>query len=198
MDDLFPTQRYSRPGFRLHKLEVYNWGTFDSTTGHVHVVRPAGATTLLIGRNGSGKSTLIDALLTLLVKPGVRNFNVAAGAKKRERDERTYIKGAYERRSRDEDNRADVQFLRPGSSHYSALLACFRNELCDEVFTVAQLLYLNSEGRAEKIYCFSQDERSIASDLAHLETTERMKKQMRKMPVLVVWIVFQNGSTMIM
>ena len=180
MDDLFLTGRDPHSGFRLHKLEVYNWGTFDSTTGHVHTVRPAGATTLLIGQNGSGKSTLVDALLTLLVKPGVRNFNVAAGGQKRERDERTYIKGAYARFSRDEDNRADVQFLRPGGSHYSALLACFRNELRDEAFTVAQLLYLNSEGRAEKTYCFSQDERSIATDLAGLTTTERMKQQMKK------------------
>ncbi len=178
-DDQFLNQRDPIPGFRLHKLEVYNWGTFDSTNGHVHTVRPAGATTLLIGQNGSGKSTLVDALLTLLVKPGVRNFNVAAGAQKRERDERTYIKGAYARFSRDEDNRADVHFLRPDGSHYSVLLAYFRNELRDEAFTIAQVLYINSEGRAEKIYCFSQGERSIANDLAGLTTTERMKQQMK-------------------
>ena len=81
-------------GYRLHKLEVFNWGTFD---GQVFTVRPAGKSALLIGQNGSGKSTLVDALLTLLVRPGVRNFNVAAGAKKRERDEKTYLRGAYDR-----------------------------------------------------------------------------------------------------
>src|SRR5688572_4449441 len=83
-------------GYRLTKLEVFNWGTFD---GQVFTVRPDGKSTLLIGQNGSGKSTLVDALLTLLVRPGVRNFNVAAGAKKRERDERTYLRGAYDRGS---------------------------------------------------------------------------------------------------
>ena len=56
MDD--PSLIFSgkRPGFRLHKLEVYNWGTFDSSDGRVHSIRPEGATTLLIGQNASGKS----------------------------------------------------------------------------------------------------------------------------------------------
>src|SRR6185437_3688439 len=81
-------------GYRLVKLELFNWGTFDSTNGAVHSVRPEGATTLLIGQNGSGKSTMVDSLLTLLVRPVVRNYNVAAGAQKQERDERSYIKGA--------------------------------------------------------------------------------------------------------
>src|SRR5258708_3980092 len=140
MDDDMATERLKPPGFRLHKLEVYNWGTFDSTAGEVHTFRPAGNTSLLIGQNGSGKSTLVDALLTLLVRPAVRNYNVAAGAHKQERDERTYIKGAHGRSSRGEDNRAEVQLLRTGGSHYSALLACFRNERSDRTFTVALLL----------------------------------------------------------
>lgn len=169
-----------RPGYRLHKLEVYNWGTFDSTTGSVHTVRPCGATTLLIGQNGSGKSTLVDALLTLLVKPVTRNYNVAAGARKQERDERSYMRGACGRRSRDEDNRPDIQFLRPASGYYSALLACFRNEATGEAFTLAQILYLNAEGRAEKVYCFAPDERSIVDDCGGLTSMERLRQQMEK------------------
>jgi uncharacterized protein YPO0396 len=180
MDDLLLTEPAPGPGFRLHKLEVYNWGTFDSTDGRVHTVHPAGRTTLLVGQNGTGKSTLVDALLTLLVRPVVRNYNVAAGAKKQERDERTYIKGACGRFSRDEDNRAEVQYLRPGGSDYSALLACFRNEGRDETFTLAIVLYLNSEGRAEKVYCFAPGERSIAADCAGLASTERLRQQMTK------------------
>src|SRR5689334_18356661 len=112
MDDPH-TDPLPSPGFRLHKLEVYNWGTFDSPAGEVHAVRVDGQTALLIGQNGSGKSTLVDALLTLLVRPVVRNYNVAAGAHKQERDERTYVRGAYGRFSRGEDNRGEVQFLRP-------------------------------------------------------------------------------------
>jgi uncharacterized protein YPO0396 len=180
MDDDLAREPLKPPGFRLHKLEVYNWGTFDSTAGEVHTFRPTGNTSLLIGQNGSGKSTLVDALLTLLVRPAVRNYNVAAGAHKQERDERTYVKGAFGSFSRDEDNRANTQFLRPGGSHYSALLACFTDENRDQTFTLAVLLYLNSEGGAEKVYCFANGERSIAADCARIETTEKLRQQMEK------------------
>jgi uncharacterized protein YPO0396 len=179
MNDLFqmidPGGGY---GYRLHKLEVYNWGTFDSSRGNIHTVRPEGATTLLIGQNGSGKSTLVDALLTLLVRPVIRNYNVAAGARKQERDERTYIKGAYGRLGRDEDNRAEVQFLRANGNHYSALLACFRNDR-GEALTVAQVLYLNSDGRADKVYCLAPEEKSIATDCAGLKGTG-VRQQLEK------------------
>ena len=169
-----------RPGFRLHKLEVYNWGTFDSSSGNVYTVRTNGDVSLLIGRNGSGKSTLADAILTLLVRPGVRNYNVAAGAKKRERDERSYIKGAYDRRSRDADNQSDTQYLRPGNSHYSCLLAGFHNEDINKWFTVALLLYVTADGKAEKVYCFANDERSIAKDCAGLKKMEKLRQQMQQ------------------
>lgn len=142
----------------------------------MHVVRPC-ATTLLIGQNGSGKSTLVDALLTLFVRPVVRNYNVAAGAQKTERDERTYIKGAFDRRSRDEDNRAEVQYLRPDGRNYSTLLATFKNDRGD-AFTVAQVLYLGGDGGAEKVYAFAQGEKSIAEHCANLATTERVRQQM--------------------
>lgn len=65
MNDLLNVDQAWSHGYRLYKLEIYNWGTFDSSRGNIHTVRPEGATTLLIGQNGSGKSTLVDALLTL-------------------------------------------------------------------------------------------------------------------------------------
>src|SRR5690554_3482848 len=44
-------------GFRLQRLEVYNWGTFDK---RVWIMRPEGRNALLTGDIGSGKSTLVD------------------------------------------------------------------------------------------------------------------------------------------
>ncbi|WP_166820363.1 ATP-binding protein [Thalassoroseus pseudoceratinae] len=162
-------------GYRLHHLELTNWGTFDSTSaasrGLVYRLEPDGQTGLLIGENGSGKSTLVDALLTLLVRPAVRNYNVAAGAKKRERDERTYIRGAYDRRSRSEDGGSDVQFLRPDGKHYSVLLACFRNAQSERAISIAQVMHLNADGRVEKIYCFADAEKSIATDCSGLKSS---------------------------
>lgn len=177
MTELFATGEDACCGYRLEKLEVFNWGTFDSSQGNVHTVRPNGANTLLIGQNGSGKSTLVDAILTLLVRPVVRNYNVAAGARKQERDERTYIRCAYNRSGRSDDNHAEIQYLRPQGRHYSALLACFRNEQND-AFTLAQILHLKADGSVEKVYCFAPDERSIAEHCADLEGTERLRQQM--------------------
>jgi len=171
--------RVAEPGYRLHRLEVFNWGTFDGT---VHSLVLDGQTALLVGQNGAGKSTLVDALLTLLVKPGrTRNYNLAAGAGKTERSEKSYVLGAYDRRSQEESNRGDVRYLRSasvGSTTYSVLLACFRNAATGGVFTLAQVLYL-SDGSVEKVYCFADDERSIAKHCAGLKGMDRLLTEMK-------------------
>ena len=179
-DDLYLDESLNRGGFRLHKLEVKNWGTFDSTSGQVYTVRPNGKTALLIGQNGTGKSTLVDALLTLLVKPVIRNYNVAAGATKQERNERSYVKGAFDRRSRAQDHRADIQYMRPDNSHYSVLLACFRDEVTNDAFTIAQVLSLNTTGAVDKVYCFGLGEKSITADCAGLVRNGKIPQQLQQ------------------
>jgi uncharacterized protein YPO0396 len=69
-------------GFRLQRLEVFNWGTFD---GRVWTLRCEGRNALLTGDIGSGKSTLVDAVTTLLVPAHRVAYNKAAGADTRER-----------------------------------------------------------------------------------------------------------------
>lgn len=84
-----------RPGWRLKRLEIRNWGTFNN---QVHLVVPDAGWTLLVGENGSGKSTAADALRTLLVPPRLvkDSYNDASGAKKgRDRSRRSYILGAW-------------------------------------------------------------------------------------------------------
>jgi uncharacterized protein YPO0396 len=53
----------SLAGFRLARLEVFNWGTFDS---RIWTLNLQGKNALLTGDIGSGKSTLVDAITTLL------------------------------------------------------------------------------------------------------------------------------------
>ncbi|MDP1541517.1 MAG: ATP-binding protein, partial [Polycyclovorans sp.] len=77
-------------GFRLHRLEVFNWGTFD---GRVWILHPDGKNALLTGDIGSGKSTLVDAVTTLLVPAHRVAYNKAAGADNRERTLRSYVLG---------------------------------------------------------------------------------------------------------
>ena len=71
-----------RPGFRLARLEVLNWGTFDS---RVWQLDPGGETLLLTGDIGSGKSTLVDAVSTLMLPSHRIDYNKAAGAARKER-----------------------------------------------------------------------------------------------------------------
>lgn len=168
------------PGYRLQRLELFNWGTFDSTGGQVYSVTPQGQTTLLVGRNGCGKSTLVDALLTLLVRPSIRNFNVAAGAGKRERDERTYVKGAYDRGGDDDVSSGQLRFLRPRGSHYSVILAVFSSQGSGRSFTVAQVLYLTADQSVEKIYCMSEGERCIRDDFGGFEGTDSLVRLLKQ------------------
>jgi len=79
-------------GFRLHRIEVYNWGTFDQ---RISTLQLDGLNTLVTGENGSGKSTFVDALTTLLVPANRIAYNRAAGADTRERDLRSYVLGYY-------------------------------------------------------------------------------------------------------
>src|SRR6266550_4261045 len=124
-------------GFRLQRMEVYNWGTFNQ---HIWILNAAGGSSLLTGANGSGKSTLVDALLTLLVPPQKRTYNLASGSeKRRERDERTYIQGAWGKQKDLENNRSKPQYLRANDTH-SVLLAVFENATLQQTLTLVQVL----------------------------------------------------------
>jgi uncharacterized protein YPO0396 len=163
-------------GYRLHRLEVLNWGTFD---GLVHSMSLDGQTTLLVGQNGAGKSTLVDALLTLLVKPSkYRSYNLAAGAKQTERSEKSYILGAFDRRSQEETNRGEVQYLR-GHATYSVLLAVFRNRATNQAFTLAVILFLK-DGTPDRLYCFANEDRSIARDISGLKGVDKLAQEMKR------------------
>src|SRR5262249_19765917 len=71
-----PADTRPATGFRLERLELWNWGTFH---GEAQALEPRGGWALLVGDNGSGKSTAIDALRTLLVPPRMLNYNDASG-----------------------------------------------------------------------------------------------------------------------
>lgn len=167
----------ARPGFRLQRLEVRNWGTFHEK---VHLLDPGGHTALLIGENGSGKSTLVDAFLTLLVPKAKRNYNLSAGsAKRKERDERTYVLGAYGSESGSEESRAQTKFLRKAGDPPSILLAYFVNEATDDAVTLAQLLWVQDDD-VRKLFLVCRRERSIQKDFSGLGDSKGWKKMLRQ------------------
>ncbi len=77
-------------GYRLERLEVFNWGTFDE---RVWSLKLHGRNNLVTGDIGSGKTTLVDAVTTLLVPAQRVAYNRAAGAASRERSLRSYVLG---------------------------------------------------------------------------------------------------------
>src|ERR1700678_480471 len=79
-------------GFRLIRLELYNWGTFDQ---RVWSLAANAQNTLVTGDIGSGKSTIVDAITTLLLPANRISYNKAAGADAKERSLRSYVLGYY-------------------------------------------------------------------------------------------------------
>lgn len=145
-------------GFRLKRLELYNWGTFD---GQIWSMTTDGQTAVLTGQNGSGKSTVVDALLTLLVEGRQRNYNLASGAgSSRERTERTYVRGQYSRSRGDTAFEATANTLRGTDSH-SVLLAVFYDASQHRTVSLAQVFWISNVDRVEKRHYVASCELSI-------------------------------------
>lgn len=150
-------------GFRLERLEVYNWGTFD---GRVWTLTAKGANTLLTGDIGSGKSTLVDAVTTLLVPAQRIAYNKAAGADNRERNLRSYVMGYYKSERNEVSGASKPVALRDANS-YSVILGVFRNRGFDQTVTLAQVFWMTErQGQPARIYVGAESELSIAEDFA--------------------------------
>ena len=173
MSQLFETER---PGYRLQLLEIYNWGTFDSSNHKVFQFRPNGRTSLLVGHNGSGKSTLVDAITTLLGCN--RNYNLAAGAKSRERTAKSYIKGAYDQ-AVDESNMSVSRFLRPKGDKLTALSAQFYDEQLRKTFTLLQILYLRNGDSDDRVYAIMDEDCELADVLSGLTKSDEIRKHLK-------------------
>ena len=125
-------------GFRLTRLELYNWGTFDQ---RVWSLDANARNTLLTGDIGSGKSTIVDAVTTLLLPANRISYNKAAGADTRERSLRSYVLGYYKSERNEVTGTTKPVALRDGTK-YSVILGVFANEGYDATVTIAQVFWL--------------------------------------------------------
>ena len=150
-------------GFRLHRLEIYNWGTFD---GRIWTLRLGGENTLLTGDIGSGKSTLVDAVTTLLVPSQRVTYNKAAGADSRERSLKSYVQGFYKSERQETLGSAKPVPLR-GFNSYSVILGVFRNAGYDKTVTLAQVFWMkDASAQPARFYAACERDLSIASDFS--------------------------------
>lgn len=158
MANLFSEQS----GFRLKRLEMFNWGTFD---GEIYAMTPEGETSVLTGPNGSGKSTIVDALLTLLIESRQRNYNLASGASSsRERSERSYVRGEYSRSRGDTAFEAIANTLR-GTDAHSTLLAVFYDAAQNRTVTLAQTSWISGADKMDRRFCVAPMELTIAEHI---------------------------------
>lgn len=169
----------SLEGFRLKRLEVFNWGTFSG----IHVMELNGRTALLTGANGSGKSTLVDALITLLIPHRKRGYNLAAGtAKKSERDEKTYVEGYYGR-IRDEEGGAKIQRLRTGDT-YTVILGVFENLPKGQIISLAQVMW-PKDNKIAKIHVVAPRDLNIADHINFTGDISIFRKHIKPLGGLV-------------
>ncbi len=146
--DLRPNELLRSQQFRMHRLQVYNWGTFSG----LHDIPISERGFLIVGRSGAGKSTLLDAFSALLIPPRWIDFNAAARETERAGRDRnlvTYVRGAWAAQSDAASGEYAMRFLRTGST-FSALALSYRNGVGQEVVLV-QLFWIrgNANGNGD-------------------------------------------------
>lgn len=165
-------------GFRLQRLEVFNWGTFDRS---VYSLKLHGKNYLLTGEIGSGKSTLVDAVTTLLVPSHRVAYNKAAGAEGRERSLRTYVQGHYK------SERQEENLIRPKSvalrdlNSYSVILGVFYNEGYSKTVCLAQVFWIKDpNAQPARLYVVSEQDLSISADFSSFGSDiSNLRKKLR-------------------
>jgi len=166
-------------GFRLQRLELYNWGTFHQK---VWTLQPQGENSLVTGDIGSGKSTIVDAITTLLVPSQLISYNKAAGADTRERSLRSYVLGYYKSERGDAGLSARPVMLRD-RDNYSVLLGVFYDAKFKETVTLAQVFWSRAaEGQPARFYVVADRALSIREDFADFGSDiATLRKRLKKL-----------------
>ena len=169
-------------GYRLERVEVLNWGTFD---GQVFKADLGGNNTLLTGQIGSGKSTIVDAITTLMVPSRNISYNKASGAHAKERSLHSYVLGQF-KHERSSTNTSKPTYLRDNKT-FSVILAVYRNAGFDEVVTIAQVFWANAESRRpDQLYVVAHSDLSISVDFSNFDRgIDGLRKRLRATGAIV-------------
>lgn len=170
-----------RPGTRLQRFELFNWGTFDRVVWPFDV---DGRNALLTGDIGSGKSTAVDALTTLLLPAHRISYNRAAGADTKERDLRSYVLGHYKSERNEATGGTRPVSLR-GPQHYSVILGVFSNPDFTTTTTIAQVFRAREDNsQPERFFVVADRELTVAKHFSNFgNTLPELKRQLRDVDV---------------
>lgn len=181
-------------GFRLHHMELYNWGTFHD---HIWHINPEGNNSLLTGDIGSGKSTVVGALTTLLVSTQKITYNKAAGAESKERSLASYVRGAYKSEQSEMSQASKAVTLR-NESNYSVLLAWFYNADFGQGMTLAQVFWLrDGNSQPERFYVNADSQLSIREHFSHFGSDiNQLRKKLRNINGVQISSTYREYATL--
>lgn len=161
--------------FRLRRIQLFNWGTFDGLT-EIPVSAPGH---LIIGKSGAGKSTILDAHATILTPPKWLTYNDAANdsaKRKLDRSLVSYIRGHWAQLTSD-DGVISSQYLRRGPT-WSAIAETYQSGL-GKIVTLCQIFWIKGSSTARedihRLYLVVDDK----FDLKQLETFPRSNFDVR-------------------
>lgn len=173
-----PNDSFAKAGYRLHRLEVLNWGTFNKKIWHIE---PNGDNALLTGDIGAGKSTLVDALTTLLVRNDRITYNKAAGSEKRERNLKSYVLGAFKGEKLETSHKSKAVYHRDPATTHTVLLALFRNQNTNQVVTLAQVFWLADVTESpHKFFVVSEQALTIQQHFTRFDNIRELKRRLRE------------------
>jgi uncharacterized protein YPO0396 len=182
MTDREQGSEQASPGFRLARLELRNWGTFNDL---VWALRANGRNTLVTGDIGSGKSTLVDAITTLLLPANRISYNKAAGAETRERSLRSYVLGHY-KSERNEATGTTAPVALRDATKFSVILGVFTNEGYSETVTIAQVFWMKASdmaGQPERFFVTADSDLSISPHFSDFGSEmAQLRKRLRAHP----------------
>lgn len=172
----FPTREENHDGFRLQRVDVYNWGSFNNNVKSVYF---GGQNVLMTGDNGAGKSSIIDAMTVLLYDVKKVVFNQAAGAEKGERNLASYVLGYYKN-----DNSSGVKTELGLRSRQNAVLsiimASFYNRKLDEHVVLIQcLVMLKQKSTPDRYYFIGNQDFNLQKDILPVKDVRELGQKLR-------------------
>ncbi len=183
MSELDVNTDHTKIGFRLHCVELLNWGTFHDK---IWKLEPNGRNSLLTGDVGSGKSTFVDALTCLIVPHHKITFNKAAGAESKERTLISYIKGEYKNtKSEEADSREKAVSLRyknPTDTTFSVIVANFTNDGYHESVSLAQVFWIENDKPQKLLLIREKLPLSIKEHFSAIEDARELRKRLKDLP----------------
>ena len=164
-------------GFRLERVDVYNWGSFNNNVKSVYF---GGQNVLMTGDNGAGKSSIIDAITVLLYDLKKVVFNQAAGAEKGERNLASYVLGLYKN-----DNTSGIKTemgLRSGQNAVlSIIMASFYNrKLNEHVILLQGMVMLKNKTSPNRYYFIGNRDFNLQQDILPVKDIRELGQKLRQ------------------